>query len=523
MAATVTLDAMIKREDFAVSGDQAGDPDAVKTLSVENLSSSGLISALLRKPDFQRETNHWTPEQLVSFLESFLDSELIPSIILWRSESYVFAIDGGHRLSALRAWIEDDYGDGYVSRNFYSGEISDEQLRIARRTRTLVGKRVGHYKSLRAALTDSEGFDELTKRRAGTMATRQLNLQWVTGDSSKAESSFFKINTLGTPLHKTEEILLRNRERCIAIAARSIVRSATGHKYWSKFAADRREAIEESAKSVHGLLFSPEIQNPIKTLDLPLGGAKSPIVGLGVLMEWLACCDLDDNNAPKKLDDFAIDPTGDSTIELLKKASKVAGRITGNGAASLGLHPAIYFYSDNGRHVPDLFIAMTYLFAKKAKNNDKNFFKLFSESRSKIESILIGNKALILQALQTLMSKKRVAVTADFIEAAVKKIAAGEDVSEEWIVQTIATNSRGAKILAIKESISSTDFTDETRSAAFLKKALDGAMRCSICDGYLDINKAVSYDHKTRKQDGGDGSVENCDLTHPFCNTGVKN
>lgn len=24
-------------------------------------------------------------------------------------------IDGGHRLSALRAWVEDDYGDGHIS------------------------------------------------------------------------------------------------------------------------------------------------------------------------------------------------------------------------------------------------------------------------------------------------------------------------------------------------------------------------------------------------------------------------
>jgi len=42
----------------------------------------GLIYSWLRKPDFQRETNHWTPEQLVTFIESFVDSEVIPSLIL---------------------------------------------------------------------------------------------------------------------------------------------------------------------------------------------------------------------------------------------------------------------------------------------------------------------------------------------------------------------------------------------------------------------------------------------------------
>ena len=514
---------MITREDFAVAGSQVGSPDAVTTLSVENMKSGGMISALLRKPDFQRETNHWTPEQLVSFLESFLDSELIPSIILWQSEAYVFVIDGGHRLSALRAWIEDDYGDGSISTKFFSGEVSDEQKRIARRTRALVAKRVGHYKMLWDALSDGEGFDETTLRRARTMATRQLNLQWVKGNSSKAESSFFKINTLGTPLHKTEEVLLRNRERSIAIAARSIVRAATGHKYWSKFSTDTKAEIEEQSKDLHALLFSPEIKNPIKTLDLPLGGAKSPIVGLGVLMEWLACCDLSEQLSPKPLSDFPLDPDGKQTIELLSRANKVASRITGNHSGSLGLHPAIYFYSENGRHVPDLFLGFTIVVAKKLKQNDKMFFSKFTEVRHQLESDLIQHKSLILQALQTVMSKKRVNLVSEFFTEAIKLIGSGGRIDEPWLVSQIATSAKGARILAIKESVDGTAFSDSAKSASFLKKALDGALRCPICSGYLDVNKSVSYDHVHRVQDGGKGGSENCDLTHPFCNSAVKN
>ncbi len=115
---------MIPREDFAVS-EEPYVMDLIRDFPITSLNSTSPILRLLRKPDFQRETNHWTPEQLVTFVSSFLDSEVIPSLILWKAERYIFVIDGGHRLSALRAWMEDDYGDGAISLAFYKGDITD--------------------------------------------------------------------------------------------------------------------------------------------------------------------------------------------------------------------------------------------------------------------------------------------------------------------------------------------------------------------------------------------------------------
>lgn len=111
MPAHVTLDAMISREDFAWEGEEFV-LDLFPGLPIANLGSNSPILKLLRKPDFQRETNHWSPEQIATFIASFLDNEVIPSLILWKSPSFIFVIDGGHRLSALRAWMENDYGDG---------------------------------------------------------------------------------------------------------------------------------------------------------------------------------------------------------------------------------------------------------------------------------------------------------------------------------------------------------------------------------------------------------------------------
>lgn len=61
-------------------------------------------------------------------------------------------------------------------------------------------------------------------------------------------------------------------------------------------------------------------------------------------------------------------------------------RVTGNDAASLGLHPAVYFYSDKGRHIPDLLLGMLYLFKERIKNNDGFFFKKFIKARATMEN-----------------------------------------------------------------------------------------------------------------------------------------
>src|SRR5258706_6377674 len=116
----VNLDAMIPRADFALL--EKNDVPAtvqIQTISVRDFQEGSPLLPNLRKPDFQRETNHWTPLQVGSLVQCFVEGDLIPSVILWSSPTSVFVIDGGHPLSALRAWIEDDYGDGPLSQSFF--------------------------------------------------------------------------------------------------------------------------------------------------------------------------------------------------------------------------------------------------------------------------------------------------------------------------------------------------------------------------------------------------------------------
>ncbi|MCA9564761.1 MAG: DUF262 domain-containing protein, partial [Myxococcales bacterium] len=214
-ANVVNLDAMIVRSDFAMEGDEDSTFESVDTISVRDFMALGLLGSLLRKPDFQRETNHWTPLQVASLLECFVNGDLIPSVILWKSTSHIFVIDGGHRLSALKAWITDDYGDGPNSVRLFGNGISTAQKRAAEKTRKLVSSSVGSWQHFKQRL-DDETLAPAERRRVNTVATRALPIQWVKGDADRAESSFFKINTKGTPLDAIEELLLMNRRKPVS-------------------------------------------------------------------------------------------------------------------------------------------------------------------------------------------------------------------------------------------------------------------------------------------------------------------
>lgn len=529
MANRLVLDAMIRRADFWQRGsDKSVDGSAsakqASSITFENLRSDSNFVLSLRKPDFQRETNQWSVNQALTFLQSFIDGDLVPSVILWQSEEgFIFAIDGAHRLSTLRAWIEDDYGDGPVSIAFFGGEIPEEQKRAGKAMRAAVERQVGSYRSLkdklaaRSANPDVE-YDSKTNKRLKHLGSRQLELQWVAGDADVAESSFFKINTQGTPLDKTEEALLRNRNRAAAIAARSIVRAATGHKYWSKFDESTRKQIEDLAFSANFLLFQPEISTPIKTLQLPLGGSASTLDALSLLIRLLSITDGTQTSRRPKLEDADNDSDGSLTVATLKNLLGSLNRISGNDGASLGLHPVVYFYSDRGKYLPDLFLGMVYLLKGKLLNNDSGFFKKFTTNRAAIEDFLVTNKALLSQILQQISSRARIERVADILNYLV--ISAEEKSTIEGVAA--AAGLKGS-IVDLREKVEGKSFSDTGKSAIMIRQALKSALKCPICRGLLEPSMSVSYDHITRKEDGGSGDDDNGQLCHPYCNTGFKN
>jgi hypothetical protein len=63
-------------------------------------------------------------------------------------------------------------------------------------------------------------------------------------------------------------------------------------------------------------------------------------------------------------------------------------------------------------------------------------------------------------------------------------------------------------------------FSKDTRSAVYLKQAVESPLRCAICRARM--RPPLSSDHIKRLEDGGMGTSDNLQFTHFFCNTGYK-
>ncbi len=519
---SVNLDAMIARADFAIKEKSERQYKQKEDLSVKDLREDFGVWNLLRKPDFQRETNHWSPEQVVSLLKSFLNGDLIPSVIFWGSPSYIFVIDGGHRLSVLKAWVEDDFGDRFISKKYFGDDIPKEQIKSAEKVRRLMKEeKILPFHELDKL--QKMGVEQLSEEQIQVISTlnfRSINIQWVTGSAEKAEVSFFNINTKGTPLDDIEESLLITRRKPISIAARAIIRAGGGHKYWSKFGEEVSFNIVETAKKIHNLLFTPDIDTPVKTLDLPLGGSKGVRTALQILIEFLIISEKSRNLEVSKPDDQKDDADGSLTLSVLKNALYLIQRMTGNDQGSLGLHPAVYFYGPTGRHSSSMFMGTCSLISRKIYDNNSKFFRDFTEVRRDLESILVKKKDLFATILQKFISRQRNQKYHHLLEKLIDELKNGSSLSDSKIVSLAGLEGKVVTGSATEDSVR---FSDDQKSKIFIYNALKKHMKCTICHGYLDPAKSISYDHIKRVSEGGKGSYDNGQLTHPYCNQSIKN
>ena len=527
MAEKIILDALIPREDFDINDENSMNEGATKTtITVQDLTFGNFFYSALRKPDFQRETNEWDVDKIYNLLNSFLENELIPGIILWRSSgNYIFVIDGSHRLSALIAWINDDYGDGEISSKFYGGNIPEDQLQNAQFVRETINTKIGPFSKFQNALINPVNVNPEILVKARRLASLAITMQWVQGNSKRAEESFFKINQQGVALSNTEIELITNRTKPTGLASRAIMRSGRGHNYWSSFDSKRQEEIVMLSQKINDLLFKPSFQSPIKTLDLPIGGKMISNESLSLVFETV----LISNNikrmgkTKKSYIDTIIDQDGGKTIEYLKKSKKLLERINSRHPGSLGLHPAVYFYSLSGRHKVSSYYGIL-LFVMYLE--EKNLFFDFIKIREKFEKILIEYEYLI----QEIVRKYRQANNAN--EHIKKYYIKVMDLllREEWgniddLIKELVNSDDFNYLSNTKqndEKKKGNKFTKEKKNVIFFREALESVPKCKICKGALHLN-SISIDHIERLQDGGESGVDNGQLTHPFCNTTYKN
>jgi hypothetical protein len=519
MPSKVNLDALITREDFEVTSDPQPSLN-IQTLQVRDLEQRSFFYAGLRKPDFQRETAEWTPNRICELVTSFIDGDLIPAIILWRSGAYTFVIDGAHRLSALIAWVQDDYGDGPCSKALFGDSLPDEQVRTAKATRELINDKIGSYAQYQSAAHTSDNVSSNLAQRARRLGALAVQLQWVAGNAEKAEASFFRINQSAAQINKTELRILKARRQPHAIAARAIIRAGSGHKYWSAFSPDRRGEIEKLASDVYKTLFLPELKTPVKTLELPVAGKGYSSETLSLVVDFVG---LAQGGAVQG--DVADDADGAATIACLKRCQDVARRISGTDARSLSLHPAVYFYSKSGRYQPSAFLAIVSLILE-FEHEGSAGFKRFANVRRPFENVLVTHKHLINQFVRKhgagLRSHGRIA---DFYKA-IFSVIDEKLTAPRAIVEKVRSSDGRFAFLEIDDGGGDEEpgpnFSASSKSAVFLRHALESPLYCGICSGHI-MGTTAAIDHIQRKADGGVGVPENGQLAHPFCNSVVKN
>jgi hypothetical protein len=390
----VNMDAMIPREDFYVTS-AAPNLTSITRISVNDLAS-GFLVPTLRKPDFQRETKDWSPAKVADLVRTFLDGELIPAIILWQAGGNVFVIDGAHRLSALLAWVRDDYGDGTFSKKLFDIHIPDEQARVADRTRKQIHSSLRSYSDYQVASGKPGSItDQLFAARVQRLAINALDVQWVRAETAlAAENSFFKINDSATPLDKTERLIIKARQSPVAIASRAVTNSGTGHIYWSKFDSETQNGIATMSAEIHSALFDPPLSEPIKTLDIPVAGHGYNILTLifNIVCNANGIPFADLKAAAKDAKVVQKDNDGKETITLLRNVRDLLELVTGTSAKTIGPHPAVYFYTRSGAFQPAALLATADLLAELQR--EKKLTE-FTRIREWFEGFITENKEFI--------------------------------------------------------------------------------------------------------------------------------
>ena len=509
----VNLDALIPREDFEAKDNSVEDSsdksDKIKLSELEE--KDNFLYPVLRKPDFQRETNEWTPNKICGLIESFVNQDLIPSVIMWNTKgSFTFVIDGAHRLSALIAWVNDDYGDGNISRKFF-GNIPEEQKEIAEKTRKLIHSKIGSYKDYKSILENQTGAEAEKITRARDMSRHSVQLQWVKGDVKKAENSFFKINQEASKINKTELTLLKSREQANGISARAIKNSGFGHKYWHKFSKEKQDEIEKVAKEICELIFVPPYKKPVNTLELPLAGKINSAQTLPLILNFVNIV----NEFQESMDEdgkvkIEKDENGEKTLKYLNQCKDMAQKINSKHTTSLGLHPAIYFYSKEGNYRTASFYSVIALLVEFNKNIPLQ--KKFIDVRGDFEKFILDND----KEIYDLSRKYREGIKGythirDYYIDVINKLSNEE--SKEILMKDLNEKIKKSK---------SKNFSTNTKSKIFIDEAIEKSIRCKLCNGWID-SKSITIDHIQRKREGGSGTEDNGQISHPYCNTQIKN
>lgn len=511
----------------------------------------------LRKPDFQRATWAWTPEDCVSLLESIINEQVVPSIIMWSSpeNGFDYVLDGGHRISVIMAWLNDDWGDK-LSTDEYIDEAQERSIKqAAKEVRNLVKVRVGSINDYKSA--DEEFNHAVMQDKAPRLVLNSVtfgrglfyqhllkghiyfHILWVSGNYEKAEISFLKINKSGRQLYDWETTIIENRHSSFVRLLMSISSLNSSKHYWhtkeiteaaDDLLPEKIANILTGVHKIHEMLFLPAYETPIKKIQQPLL-VPSDIParpywlaelltviegGKGQKTETRKLIERDKNAPPQEIINNGLKLVGDALEGL--------SHLIGPSPKSLALVPVLYFYTDSGRYVRSLLYGFLYWLLTGTENDILNRKRVFSIHRAAFEQILLENKEDVVTGItrKTASGPGVTSQTAQYYQGLLEILVKHKDsLQSDGFVADYAALAKRLTNRATKVRVSagtSRIFSKTQKSALVLENFFYNPNHCGICNGILDPAADLQHDHIVEYAKGGKTSRDNQRLVHPFCN-----
>ncbi len=157
-------------------------------------------------------------------------------------------------------------------------------------------------------------------------------------------------------------------------------------------------------------------------------------------------------------------------------------------------------------------------------NSDDKLLNNFLTNRKQFEKLLYEYDYLVEQIVRQYRSgTKSYPYVKEFFVEIINKLSDGmpkEKIIEEILKGTKFNYLKTDSVIKTPEEVTK-EFTVSAKSAVVIKECLDKAIECQICHGLID-SKSITIDHKIRMRDGGLGTVDNGQITHPYCNSRIK-
>jgi hypothetical protein len=209
------------------------------------------------------------------------------------------------------------------------------------------------------------------------------------------------------------------------------------------------------------------------------------------------------------------DADGRKTVTFLRKVREVAQRLCSKDPSSLGVAPALYFYTESGVFQPASFLGFVGL----VLNWRTDDYRRFTNARRIFEDFLLANRKTT-EAVRSFGSGGR--SRPRLIRLYERVIAEALDGRTAHEISSTLTQEKDFEFLkggSHEHEERGGAFSRSVKGAAYLASALpDAALRCATCGGLL-YSRAMHVGHREAKRLGGAATVSNAIMQHPFCNS----